>query len=102
MSWGRIEFATISRLQDVTTIKQNEDNKGSVLQTNVVQTNKKETDQRPKQVNTRDDADWHSKNFDAKEKGNGSYQGDGGQKRQKQQPVEKVIKKSHQGFDVKI
>ena len=36
MAWGNIELATIARLQDYTSIKQNEDNKNVAMQSNLV------------------------------------------------------------------
>ena len=86
MAFGSIEFTTISRAQDYSAIKHNEDNKGMVDQNS-------------------DNAQWYEKKPDAKEKGNGKYSGDGGKNRKKQQaakPQEKMVVKNAGGFDLKI
>ncbi len=102
MAFGSIELTTISRAQDYTPIKHNEDNKGFVDQTNIGQQIQKDTEQQIKEVRSSDNSDWHSKQFDAKEKSDNEYQGDGGGKRKKQEKHEQVIVKRKQGFDMKI
>lgn len=102
MAFGSIELTTISRAQDYTAIKHNEDNKGFVDQTNIGQQVQKDTEQRTKEVHSSDNSDWHTKQFDAREKGDNEYQGDGGNKRQKQKKHEQVVVKGHQGFDMKV
>lgn len=103
MAFGSIEITTITRAQDYTTIKQNEDNKGLMDQTNIGQHIQRETQQRTREVHSSDNADWHNKKFDAKEKGSGEYSGDGGTGRRKQpNQKEQVLQKGHHGFDVKI
>ncbi len=102
MAFGSIELTTISRAQDYTPIKHNEDNKGFVDQTNIGQQIQKNTEQQIKEVHSSDNSDWHNKKFDAKEKGGNEYQGNGGSKRQKQEKNDKVIAKGRQGFDMKI
>lgn len=101
MAFGAIELTTITRAQDYTTVKHNEDNKGFVDQTNFSQQVQKTTEQRIRQVHSSDNAEWHQNNPDAKEKGNNEYQGDGGRRR-KQAAEERVVVKGHQGFDMKI
>lgn len=101
MAFGAIEFTTITRAQDYTTIKHNEDNKGFVDQTNFSQQVQKTTEQSIRQVNRSDDPEWHHNNPDAKEKGNNEYQGDGGRYR-KQGTKEQVVVKGRGGFDIKI
>lgn len=101
MAFGAIELTTITRAQDYTTIKHNEDNKGFVDQTNFSQQVQKTTEQHIRQVHSSDNTEWHQNNPDAKEKGNNEYQGDGGRRR-KQGTGERVVVKGHQGFDMKI
>lgn len=101
MAFGAIEFTTITRAQDYTTIKHNEDNKGFVDQTNFSQQIQKTTEQSIRQVNSSDDPEWHQKNPDAKEKGSNEYQGDGGRHR-RQGTKERVVVKGRSGFDMKI
>ncbi len=98
-----IEVSNIVRAQDYTTIKQNEDNRGIAQQSNLVQNMEREVESKIRQVNESDNADWQNKKFDAKEKGNGNYSGDGGkQKKKNQEPDGKVILKGRGGFDIKI
>lgn len=99
---ANLQIATITRTQDFTTIKQNEDNKSFVHQTVIGQEQKKEIEHRTREVHSSDNSDWHNKKFDAKEKGSNEYSGNGGSKRQKQKHQEQVVVKGHQGFDMKI
>ena len=96
-----LHIATITRSQDFTTIKQNEDNKGLIQQTTIGQHFEKKTEQRTHEVHSSDNSDWHNRKFDAKEKGSNEYSGNGGSQR-KQNKHERVVVKKHQGFDMKI
>ena len=49
-----------------------------------------------------DNAEFMKKKHDAKEKGNGSYQGDGGRNRKQVEPEGRVVKKPEGGFDMKV
>lgn len=101
MAFSAIELTTVSRAQDYSTIKQNEDNKAFVDQSNSqVQVHKNE-ERLTKEVHSGDNAQWSGKQPDARQKGNGEYYGDGG-KRRKQQPREKMVVKGQQGFDIKV
>ncbi|MDE6924800.1 MAG: hypothetical protein K2P59_05990 [Acetatifactor sp.] len=102
MAFGSIDLTTISRAQDYSGIKQNEDNKGMFAQTFISQGVQKNTEQRIREVHRSDDPEWHQKNPDAKEKGNGEYYGDGGRRRKGAKPQERVIVKGRGGFDMKI
>ena len=103
MAIGPIEMSTIVRAQDFTTIKQNEDQKGFIDQSNLQQQFNKEIKDRPHQVSQQENADFMNRKFDAKEKGDNQYSGEGG-KRQKQEKEAdgKVIIKGQAGFDIKI
>ena len=101
MAFSSIELTTVSRAQDYSIIKHNEDNKGFVDQTNIIQQTDKTTEQRIREVHSSDDTGWHQKNPDAKEKGNNEYQGDGGRNRKKG-AKERMIVKGRGGFDMKI
>lgn len=101
MAFSAIELTTVSRSQDYSSIKQNEDNKAFVDQSNgqfQVQKNERRI---MKEVHSGDNAQWSGKQPDARQKGNGEYYGDGG-KRRKQQPREQVVVKGQKGFDIKI
>lgn len=102
MAFGSIEFTTISRAQDYSAIKHNEDNKGMVDQVNFGEQFQKTVDQNIREVHSSDDTKWRESRPDAKEKGNGQYSGDGGSRRKKRQPLEQVVAKGRGGIDIKI
>ena len=103
MAFGAIELTTVSRAQDYTTIKHNEDNKVNVDQANFSEQFQKTTEQNIRGVHQSDDTQWHENKPDAKEKGNNKYSGDGGRRRKKQQAAqERVVPKGSGGFDIKI
>ena len=105
MTISRVELqGQVTRAQDFTTIKQNEDNKGLVDQTNFHRQFDRTVDERLRQVHQGDRAENEGRRFDAKEKGNGSYSGDGGQKRKKEEKERdgRVVLKGQGSFDIKI
>ncbi len=105
MAVGAIENATISRVQDFSTIKQNEDNKGYVNQVSIGQDKERDNLQKARQVRQGDETSWQNKRPDAREKGSNEYQGDGGRNRKGKKPaVEQMVIKGQprQGFDMKI
>ena len=95
---------SVSRMQDVSMIKHNEDNKGVVDQTNIQNQFHREVDSKVNQVHQRENAENRQKKHDAKEKGSNQYSSDGGQnrKRSKQPQDGKVVVKSKGGFDMKV
>ena len=96
-----LQIATITRTQDFTAIKQNEDNKSFIQQTTIGQQQDKKIEQRSREVHSSDNSDWHNRKFDAKEKGANEYAGNGGRGRKKNDR-ERVIDKTRQSFDMKI
>lgn len=106
MSISRIELqGTITRAQDYTTIKHNEDNKGMIDQSNFQSQFHKAVDNKLTQVHHKDNAETDNKRYDAKDKGNGQYSGDGGKNRKKEkdsEPDGKVVFKNMSRFDMKI
>ncbi len=102
MAFGSIEIVTITRTQDYTSVKQNADNKGFADQTNIGQNIQKDVEQRPREVRSSDNADWHNRQFDAKDKSDNEYGGDGGQGRKREKKTEQVVVKGRQSFDIKI
>lgn len=102
MALGAIELTTISRAQDYSPIKQNEDNKGFMDQSNIGQHIQKDTQQRAREVRSGDDTEWQNRKFDAKDKGSNEYKGDGGRKKQQEHKTEQVLVNGYQGFDIKI
>ena len=101
MAFSSIELTTVSRAQDYSTIKQNEDNKAFVDQSNSQFQVQKNEQRMTKEVHSGDNAQWSEKQPDARQKGNGKYQGDGG-KRRWQKSVEQMVVKEKKGFDIKI
>ena len=102
MAYGAIELSTISRAQDFTTIKHNEDNKGFIEQTNLGQQAQRTEEHRANSVNSSDDVEWKNKKHDAREKGNNNYSGDGGRNRKHQSQSDRVVIKGRSSFDMKI
>ncbi|MCM1111768.1 MAG: hypothetical protein NC399_00790 [Muribaculum sp.] len=102
MAFGAIELTTISRAQDYTTIKHNEDNKGLVEQTNLGQQAQKTETQRANSVTGSDQTEWQNKRQDARDKGSNEYAGDGGRNRRKNEQNSRVIVKGRGSFDMKI
>lgn len=101
MAMGAIELATIARSQDYSNIRHNETTKVVSEQSNLVVREQKDIQQKVKQVRDGENTGWHNRKFDAKEKGDNRYGGDGGQKR-KQTPEQKGVPKRQGGFDIKI
>ncbi len=97
---------SISRMQDVSMIKHNEDSKGMVDRANFQNTFNREVDSKINQVHQSDDLENRQQKHDAKEKGKNEYSGDGGKNRHQQRenmPQDgRVIPKSKGGFDMKI
>lgn len=94
---------SVTRMQDVTQVKHNEDMKGMVDQTNFQNTFHKQIDHKLNQVHHSDNAENRQKKFDAKDKGDNEYSGDGGKKRKQDKDSDgKVIAKTYSGFDMKV
>lgn len=102
MALGSMQITSITRSQDYTTIKQNEDNKGFTDQMNIGHNIQKDTQQRTHEVHSSDNSDWHSRQFDAKEKGENEYSGDGGKRHKRDEKKDRVVVNGHRGFDIKI
>ncbi|MCM1044529.1 MAG: hypothetical protein NC417_03370 [Candidatus Gastranaerophilales bacterium] len=102
MAFGSIEIVSMTRTQEFTTIKQNQDNKPMMDQVDYGQQVTKQTNELTQKVNTGDETKWQDQKPDAKEKGKNEYAGDGGRKRKKEDKSERVIVKGRGGFDIKI
>lgn len=97
----------VQRTQDIGNIKQQEDNKPVVQQHNIEIQQQKQEDRLTHQVQQPDQKENDGYRYDAREKGNNSYEGNQNKKKkkQKQEPESdgKVLLKGHSsGFDVKI
>lgn len=104
MAIGQIEIqGQITRAQDFTVHKHNEDTRGLVEQTNVGNQFAKQIENQMNRVNRGDHPEYKNKKFDAKEKGSNEYKGDGGQKRKKKkEPDGKVLLKGVGNFDISL
>ncbi len=103
MAIGFVEMqGQITRAQDFTTVKHNEDTKGLVDQTNFGQQMTKQVEKQTQRVNEKNRLENHQKKFDAKEKGSNEYHGDGGRSRKKakKDPDGKVLLKGVSTFDI--
>lgn len=106
MAIGFVEMqGQITRAQDFTTIKHNEDAKGMVEQANVGQQMTKQVERQVNRVNKGEQPEYHERKFDAKDKGSNEYHGDGGRgrkDRQKQEADGRVLLKGIGNFDVSL
>lgn len=93
----------MTRTQDYATMKHNEDMKGVVSQSNFQINMKKEDESKMTQVRKKDEAEYNQRKFDAREKGDNEYSGNGGKsKKTPQEPQDKVTVKQFHHFDVTI
>lgn len=106
MAIGPIEMTgAISRVQDFAQIRQNEEHKGVVDQSNFANIVKGEAEAKTNSVKRGDDPSNYLKKFDAKEKGNGGYYGDGSKKdkdKEKKEDGHVYLKGDHSTFDIRI
>ena len=102
MAIGFVEMqGQITRAQDFTTVKHNEDMKGLVDQSNFGQQMTRQVERHAQRVNQKDQMENRQKKFDAKEKGSNEYHGDGGRRRKQQNREDdgKVLLKGVSTFD---
>lgn len=96
----------MTRTQDFTVIKQNEDMKPMMDQSIFQHTMEKTVEKKLTQVRESDEADNYQRRHDAKEKGKNEYHGDGGKGRRQGQPdfsVDgKVIRKGTSHFECSV
>ena len=93
----------VSTSQDYSTVKQNEDNKGMFHQQGFQVQLEKQIDIRHTRVTQNEQMRKEERKFDAREKGDNEYSGDGGKRRTKQENTNgKVIVKGQSSFDMKI
>lgn len=103
MAIGPIELTgMVTRSQDISLFKQNEDNKPIIDQSNIQVNVQKKTEEQTKQVRNADNADHHEYRYDAKEKGNGSYQDNRKKDKKEKKEDGKVTVKRTSGFDMRI
>lgn len=103
MAIGFVEMqGQITRAQDYTMLKHNDDTKGMVEQANFGQQMTKQVEKQVKRVNKGEQPEYHERKFDAKDKGSNEYYGDGGKNRKglKKESDGKVLLKGVSTFDV--
>lgn len=94
--------ATIQQTNDVLQNQTRQVEKGMVDQGHIITQETKQEYQKARQVVRSEQTFMKEERFDAKEKGNGSYQGDGGRDRKRQSQDGRVITKPEGGFDMKV
>lgn len=94
----------IQRTQDVGTLKQNEDNKPLVEQHNIQVHQQRQEDQLSHKVQSAEEKENEGYRYDAKEKGNGSYEGKQKKRQKNSKNVDDkvIVKGAKSSFDVKI
>ncbi|MBP5384249.1 MAG: hypothetical protein J6Y57_04680 [Lachnospiraceae bacterium] len=93
----------ISRTQDISILKQNEDARGDIAHLQTQDRFDNERDQFVHTVHNADNTDAADTHHDAREKGKNEYVDlRNKQKKKKEQPQDKVVAKSFHGFDMKI
>ncbi len=96
----------LTRTQDYTPIKQNEDMKPMVDQSVFQNTMQKNIEKKLTQVKESDETDTYQRKQDAKDKGKNEYHGDGGRNRRQarsEYPEDgRVIRKGGTGFDFSV
>ena len=106
MAIGFVEMqGQITRAQDFTSIKHNDDVKPMVEQENFGQQMVKQIERQASRVNEGQQSEFQEKGFDAKEKGSNEYKGDGGKSRKKKlgENVDgKVLMKKADRFDFSV
>lgn len=105
MSIRPVDFnGMIQRTQDVSTLKQNEDNRPVVEQQTIFSQEMKKVEQNLHQVVHAREKENAGYRYDAKEKGNGHYEKEERKKKdKKQQKADNVYLKGQTfGFDIKV
>lgn len=92
----------ISRTQDISIIKQNEDAKSDVAHLQTQNSFEDRQDQYVHTVHASDNTNEPDTHHDAREKGKNEYFDNRKKSSKKKEPEEKVISKSYHGFDISI
>lgn len=106
MAIGFVEMqGQITRAQDFTSIKHNEDSRPMVDQANFGEQMNRQIERQVSRVNEGKQPENQQKRHDAKEKGSNEYTGDGGKSRKKklgQDPDGKVLMKKADHIDFSV
>lgn len=94
------------RAQDMSTLKQNEDNKPFLQQNDIQIEHDKHEEQQTRQVHDADDAKNKESRFDAKEKGSNEYETQQNKKKKNAKEIKKddqvIVKNEGMKFDIRI
>ncbi len=92
---------TINMTQDLSALKAHNDNQSTVMHSHLQTKVDQKVEENVTKVRNSDNVDYHEKGFDASEKGDNEYQGDGGKRRRKQER-DRVVVKNKGGFDISV
>ena len=102
MSVRPIDMLMVPQMNEVSHIKQSENSKPLVEQTNIFNQNQKEIEVKSEQVNTKDNVDYKDQKYDAKEKSNNEYYGKNLKNKAGNDDGSVVVKKKNMNFDMKV
>ena len=98
MSVRPIDMLMVPQMNEVSHIKQSENSKPLVEQTNIFNQNQKEIEVKSEQVNTK----YKDQKYDAKEKSNNEYYGKKKKNKAGNDDGSVVVKKKNMNFDMKV
>ena len=102
MSIRPVDITVVQRMQDVSQIKQHENERPIIQQHNIGNKVQKEVHRRNEQVIKKDDVEKQNQKFDAKEKSQNEYLGNKKKKDSEDESKERVVIKGQKNFDIKI
>ena len=103
MALGPVEMnGILQRTQDFSTIKQNEDNRSLLVQSNIQNEHEQEIDHAMHQVHDADNSRDSEGEFDARREGRNKYVKTAAKKKKKAETEGKVVVKGRGGFDFKV
>ena len=104
MAFGIVDLNTaMTGINDYHVIKNQEDSKGMVQQSNLQNSMEHGVEVKLTHVRERDDVSGDQRKFDARDKGSNEYAGDGGsRRRQNEKPADGKVIPKQGGFDMKI
>ena len=103
MALGPVEMnGILQRTQDFTTIKQNEDNRGLIAQTNIHNEAEQEIDHAMHQVHDADNSRDSEGEFDARREGRNKYVKTATKRKKEDKTEGKVVVKKTGGFDISV
>ena len=103
MALGPVEMnGILQRTQDISIIKQNEDNRGLLVQTNIQNEAEQEIDHAMHQVHDADNSRDSEGEFDARREGRNKYMKTTTKKKKEPKTEGKVVVKGRGGFDISV